>query len=191
MRNAIIVHGKPTKEIYYSTNYPSSSNFAWIPWLQKQLIVKDIKTDTPEMPHAYEPDYKIWSSELERFNIGTETTLIGHSAGGGFLVRWLNENTNIKIDKLILVAPALDPDKKSSTGFCDFSFDPSLVSRTNKSIIFTSDNDSPGIQKSVEILQKEVPGIETIIMHGYGHFIPQHMNNSIEFQELLETIVQK
>jgi hypothetical protein len=56
MRNAVIIHGKPKKETYYSDQYPSSSNFAWIPWLQKQLIINDIKADTPEMPHAYRPD---------------------------------------------------------------------------------------------------------------------------------------
>ena len=74
MKNAIIIHGRPTKEIYYSDEYPSSSNFAWIPWLQKQLIIHDIKADTPEMPLAFEPDYEIWKKEFERFEI-TEATI--------------------------------------------------------------------------------------------------------------------
>jgi len=42
MKNAIIIHGRPSKEVYYSSDYPSSSNFVWIPWLQKQLIIKSL-----------------------------------------------------------------------------------------------------------------------------------------------------
>jgi predicted alpha/beta hydrolase family esterase len=160
MKNAIIIHGKPSKEVYYSDKFPSSSNFAWIPWLQKQLIIKDIKADTPEMPYAYEPDYTLWKKELERFDITPETILIGHSAGGGFLVRWLSENKDITVGKVILVAPSIDPAKKSSTGFCDFNIDTQLAKRTKETVIFVSDNDSEGILQSVDILVTEVEDIK-------------------------------
>ncbi len=188
MKNAVIIHGKPSKEIYYSDKYPSSSNFAWIPWLQKQLIIKDIKADTPEMPYAYEPDYDLWRTEFERFNITPETILVGHSAGGGFLVRWLSENKKVSIHKLILVAPSIDPTKKSITGFCDFVIDQQLKNRANEIIIFVSDNDSEGINKSVEILTSIISGIKVIKLQGYGHFIPDHMGTD-KFPELLDEIL--
>ena len=79
MKNAIIIHGAPDKEEYYSDKYPSASNFQWLPWLQKQLIMRDIKADTPEMPHAYSPQYDVWKREFERFDITSETILVGHS----------------------------------------------------------------------------------------------------------------
>ena len=188
MKNAIIVHGKPSKEIYYSDKYPASSNFAWIPWLQKQLIIKDIKTDTPEMPHSYKPDYVIWKRELERFDISENTILIGHSAGAGFLIRWLSENKNTRVAKVILVAPSIDPDKKSETGFCDFDIDKDLINRVEKITIFISDNDSEHIVRSVDILKSELSNTEIIILKGMGHFIPSDMGTDI-FPELLENVL--
>lgn len=190
MKNAIIVHGKPTRDIYYSEEFPSSSNFAWIPWLQKQLITKDIKTDTPEMPFAFESDYEIWKTEFERFDVDEQTTLIGHSAGGGFLLRWFTENKEKKIDKLILVAPSIDPDKNSKTGFCNFVLEKNITARTNKTIIVVSDQDSEGVLKSVDILKNEISDIQTVVISGLGHFIPDHMNGSLKFPELRDLILK-
>ena len=157
MKNAIIVHGKPTKEIYYSDEFPSSSNFAWIPWLQKQLVIRNIKTDTPEMPNAYEPDFKIWKNEFERFDITPETILVGHSAGGGFILRWLSEHQDINVGRVILVAPGLDIARKSVTGFCDFTIDKHTTDRTESMIVMVSDNDSESILKSVELIAQTLP----------------------------------
>jgi predicted alpha/beta hydrolase family esterase len=187
MKNAIIVHGKPSKEVYYSEDYPSSSNFAWIPWLQKQLIIRDIKTDTPEMPYSYKPQYSIWKTEFERFEITQNTILIGHSVGAGFLIRWLSENKDIKTGKVILVAPSIDPYKKSETGFCDFEIDKDLIKHTEKISIFTSDNDSENINESVKILKTKIPDIKVITLKGKGHFIPSDTGTD-KFPEILEEI---
>lgn len=188
MTKAIIIHGKPSKEVYYSDQFPSSSNFAWIPWLQKQLMIRDIKADTPEMPYAFEPRYELWSKELTRYDIDSETILIGHSAGAGFLVRWLSEHRGIFVHKLILVAPSIDPTRKSTTSFCDFDIDAQLAERINEIIIFTSDNDSENINQSVEILMTKIPKIKLIKMPGYGHFIPDHMGTD-KFPQLVDAIL--
>jgi len=84
MKNAILLHGTPSKEEYYSLEYPSASNAHWFPWLQKQLLIKDIPAVTIEMPSSYLPDYSLWQTEFERFDITPETILVGHSCGGGF-----------------------------------------------------------------------------------------------------------
>jgi len=189
MKNAIIVHGKPGEEEYYSEEYPSSSNFAWIPWLQKQLIIKDIKADTPEMPHAYEPQYELWKTEFERFNITPETILVGHSCGGGFLVRWLSENKDVMVDKVILVSPWIDPEKENKYDFFrGFEIDPTLSSRANKIIAYTSDNDFEHCKESVGVIKETVPEIEVREFIGMGHFIPMHMKSN-EFPELVEDIL--
>jgi len=188
MKNAIIVHGRPSKEIYYSDLYPSSSNFAWIPWLQKQLMINDIKADTPEMPNSYEPNYELWIKEFERFDVTLETILIGHSAGAGFLLRWLSSNKDVAVEKVVLVAPSIDPDKKSTTGFCDFEIDEGLTSRVKELVIFTSDNDSDGINRSVETISNTLPKTRVIKISGYGHFIPDHMGTD-KFPELVKEII--
>ena len=92
MRNAIILHGEPSKEEYYDPTAPSMSNAHWLPWLQARLQKNDIAAITPEIPFAYEPDWGLWKKEVERYDIGPETIIVGHSRGGDFWLRWLSEN---------------------------------------------------------------------------------------------------
>jgi predicted alpha/beta hydrolase family esterase len=188
MKNAIIIHGMPGKDEYYSDKYPSASNFHWFPWLQKQLIIRDIKADTPEMPHAYNPQYDIWKREFERFDITNETILVGHSCGGGFLIRWLSEHPEVKVGKVVLVAPWLDIDREDTTDFFGFEIDSDLSSRTNGVIIFHSDNDEKSINDSVIKITAEVPGVNLRIFPGRGHFVDLSLTPS--FPELLEEILK-
>jgi uncharacterized protein len=184
MKSAIILHGKPDKEEYYNPQFPSSSNYHWIPWLQKQLIINEIKADTPEVPHAFEPQYPLWKKEFERFEVTPQTILVGHSCGGGFLVRWLSENKNIKAGKVILIAPSLDVERAWSTDFFEFEIDPDLAKRTSSVTIFNSDTDADSIQKAVKILREKITGIKYREFANYGHFT--HEDIPVEFPELLE-----
>lgn len=189
MKNAIIVHGMPDKEEYYSASQPSPSNFCWLPWLQKQLVMKDIKADTPEMLHAYNPQYDHWKREFERFDITPETILVGHSCGGGFIVRWLSENKDKMVGKVVLVAPWLDPKKEETDDFFDFEIDPELVARTGGVTIFHSDNDDVSINESVDLIISKVPNINLRIFGGYYHFVDRKL--AVEgFPELLEEVLK-
>lgn len=183
MRNAVILHGKPDKEEYYEPKFPSASNFHWIPWLQKQLIVHDIKADTPEVPLAFDPQWNLWCKEVERFELTPNTTLVGHSCGGGFWVRYLSEHKDLHVGKVILVAPSLG-DEKWGKEFFDFVMDGDLVKRTKGIIIFNSDNDSDSIQDAVKKIRTSIPDIEYREFH-LGHFTHKDMATS-EFPELLE-----
>src|SRR5581483_1507884 len=176
--NAIILHGMPDRDEYYSLEYPAQSNMHWIPWLQKRLQAKDIYTQTPEMPMSFKPTYSIWKKEFERFNVGPKTILVGHSCGGGFILRWLSENTNIKIERVVLVAPWLNPDQSKSdipaefdTGdFFEFEFDREVSSRVGCITIFGSDNDFKDIKESIDIIRSKIPNINYREFHKYGHF---------------------
>ncbi len=191
MKNAIIVHGKPDPgdQEYYNPKFPAASNSHWIPWLQKQLLIRDIYTQTPEIPNAWRPDYPTWRKEFERYDITPETTLVGHSCGGGFLVRWLSEHPDATVDKVILVAPWLDPERTDTTDFFEFTIDPDLAKRTNGVMIFNSDDDAADVHSSVEHIRKAIPGMQYREFHGYGHFCLNHTMPSEEFPELLEEIV--
>ena len=188
MKNVIIVHGKPTKEQYYNPDSGASSNFAWIPWLQKQLLIRDIMPNVPEMPHAYLPKYENWKREFERFDITPETILVGHSMGGGFLVRWLAENQNSSVNRTILVAPSLDPLRQNETGFCEFDIDPTITDRTQL-IVMTSDNDSDKAEMSVQMIIDALSAADVRMFSGYGHFIPDHLGKDT-LEELLEIILE-
>ncbi len=187
MRNAILLHGKPGKEEYYDASTPSCSNYHWFPWLQKQLLVKNIKADTPEVPLAYEPKYELWVKEVERFEITPETILVGHSCGGGFWVRYLSEHKDLYIGKVVLVAPSLGTGWDNN-GFFDFTIDPGVAKRVKSITIFVADNEKQKIKDSVEKISSLVPDIKLVELNGMGHFTQEDMVGS-EFPELLEEIL--
>lgn len=189
MKNAIILHGLTGEREYFSDKYPCGSNSHWIPWAQKQLMINNIKADTPEIPRPFDFNYESWKREVERFDINENTILIGHSMGGGFWLRYLSENPQINISKLVLVAPWLDPEKKRSNNFFDFKIDPSISQRINKIIIFNSDDDNEDIHDSVKIIEETIKTAEIKQFHNYGHFTLKQMGTP-EFPELINAILQ-
>lgn len=191
MKNAIILHGKPDRDEYYDPAMPSMSNAHWIPWLQGQLLKKDIQAVTPEVPFAFEPDWELWCREVERFDIGPETMIVGHSCGGGFWLRWLSEHKEVKVGKVVLVAPSLGLSWEDGAEkfFQNFELDADFASRTDGLTIFYSDNDEEGISKAISKIKAEVPGIKFKEFH-LGHFTIEDMKTP-EFPELLEELTSK
>lgn len=186
MKNAIILHGGPSKEEYYDPKAPSMSNAHWLPWLQGQLLKNDIPAATPEVPKSYDRSWGVWLKEVERFDIGPNTILVGHSTGAGFWVKYLSTHEKLKVGKVVLVAPWLDPDREHTKDFFDdFEIDPDLVTRTNGLTIFNSDNDQDSVQKTTKILLETVKNIECREFNDYGHFTISSMKTT-EFPELLE-----
>lgn len=188
MRNAVILHGLTDQEEYYSPNSPSSSNAHWLPWLQKRLMINNIKADTPEVPYPFNFDYSSWVREVERFEINQDTTLVGHSMGGGFWLKYLSEHPEITLDKVILIAPWLNLSHEAKTDFFDFEIDPSIVGRTNNFIIFGSDNDSSEVQVSVNFAKEKLPNIVYREFHNYGHFCYLDLKTDA-FPELLKVVL--
>jgi uncharacterized protein len=189
MKNAIILHGGPSREEYYDPQYPSASNSHWFPWLQKQLLIHDIPTATPEVPWAFDRNWEVWNREVERFDIGPETILVGHSTGAGFWVKYLSIHPKICVDKVILVAPWLDPGNIHTKDFFDdFEIDPRLAERTKQLTIFNSDDDEESIQQTTTMLKNIVKGLQYKEFHNYGHFTAKSLK-SLEFPELLEVIL--
>ena len=190
MRNAIILHGLLSKTEYYAEKYPSASNSHWLPWLQKHLMINDIKADTPEIPNVYEPVYETFVSEVERFDISPDTMLIGHSMGAGFWVRYLSEHPELHVDKVVLVAPWLNLEHEYDIDFFDFKIDQSIIERVNEFIIFNSDNDMLPVQQTVEFIKEKVPATTVRVFHEYGHFTSGSMKTDA-FPELLEALLSE
>ncbi len=189
MKNAIIIHGKPSKKEYYDPDQASSSNYHWFPWLQKQLVVHDIFAQTPEIPNAWQPNYEIWTKEFERYELTPETILVGHSCGAGFLVRYLSEHKDLKVGKVVLVAPWIDPFRDEDTGsFFDFEIDPNLAERASGVTIFNSDDDDHSVHETVKFIREKVKDVNYREFHNYGHFCLSNMKTE-KFPELLDEIV--
>lgn len=191
MKNAIIIHGKPSKVEYFDLNLPSASNFSWIPWLQKQLVISGVPAQTPEMFNAWRPDYSVWSKTLDSFELTPETVLVGHSCGAGFIVQWLSEHKDVSVGKVILVAPWLGPISNDETGskpiggFFELDIDAELGSRVKEIVIFNSDNDAESIHSAVGRIRKRIPTIKYVEFHNYDHFCFEDSKKA-EFPELLE-----
>lgn len=187
MKNAIILHGQPSKEEYYNPSMPSMSNAHWIPWLQGQLLKHDITTATPEVPHAFRPDWDLWRKEVERFEITPETLIVGHSRGGDFWLRWLSEDKSRRVGKLVLVAPSLGYLEKDGNYFGHFELDPNLVERTAGFSLFASDNDGQSMIDTTNEIREKIANVNYREFH-LGHFTSRSMGTT-EFPELLEELL--
>jgi predicted alpha/beta hydrolase family esterase len=140
------------------------------------------------MPEPYEPDYQKWKAVFEQFKVNEDTMLVGHSCGGGFLIRWLSENKNLKVGKVALVAPWLDPDKTLTTDMFDFELDTIFVERTQGTTVFISKERWPDVQATVDRLGKEVVGINIKFIPDKGHFTMGDMKTE-EFPELRDFLL--
>ena len=80
----------PDKDRHYDPDLPNNSENYLFSWLKRQFILKDIQADTIEPPLPFQPRYELWKIEFERFDIKPDTILVGHSCGGGFLLRYLS-----------------------------------------------------------------------------------------------------
>lgn len=197
MKNAIIIQGMPDKDEYYKVLENSTREYAWEHWLQNKLLAKEVLAQIPEMPHHYEPNYKNWCDVLEQFKINDETILIGHSCGGSFIIRYLAEN-NISVDKVILVAPWIDPDKYLQTMGCEdfFNFEfngdvaNKILNQVNSLDIFYSTDDDEYILQTVEILKQNFgENNAKINYHEFtnrGHFTTEPGYNKDTIPEVLD-----
>lgn len=186
MKTAIILHGMPSKEGYYNPESEAQSNEHWLPWIQKKLILKDILAQAIELPKPYNPVYEDWKKVFEQLNVNEETILIGHSCGGGFLIRWLSEN-NVKVGKVALIAPWIDIEGELENNFFDFQIDRDFPKKTKKVDIFYSDDDEKELLSSRDFLKEKVVDAHYHDLKGRGHFVFSDMGTR-EFPELLDVL---
>jgi predicted alpha/beta hydrolase family esterase len=191
--NCIIVHGCNSSKESFEKSPPYNH---WIPWIKKELNNYNINTITPKMPFPYNPDYLLWKKEFEKLNVNKDSILIGHSCGTVFLLRYLDE-TNIKINKLILVAPwkrskrEEEREEKYKDRLNDplykFKINPLIKNQFNEIVIFTSDNEAQTGKEAV-IELKKVFNPKIINLKNHGHYTLKDMKTE-KFPELLEEIL--
>lgn len=190
-KTAILIAGRPDADEYYDAAVPTNSNNHWFPWLTKQLMINDILTVSVEVPKPWQPRYDVWKKEFERFDITPDTMLVGHSCGGGFLVRYLSENKAVHVGKVILVAPWINPENNpvsDTADFFDFEIDVDFPARTAGVTIFNSDDDQATIHTSVELIRAAAPNVKYREFHGYGHFCLENLKTEA-FPELAEALL--
>ncbi|AHB42715.1 hypothetical protein RAAC3_TM7C00001G0877 [Candidatus Saccharibacteria bacterium RAAC3_TM7_1] len=191
MKNAIILHGRPDEDEYYSDKFLSASNQHWFPWLAQQLMIRDIFAVTPEVQYCFRPRYDEWVREIERYDINEETLVVGHSCGGGFWVRYLSEHPELKVAKAILVAPWINPDDNPASDTADFfkfTIDKAIAERCLGGMtVIVSDDDEASVLKSVDMIKSAAPEIKLNNFIGKGHFTLESLGTT-EFSEILDEI---
>jgi predicted alpha/beta hydrolase family esterase len=191
MKTAVLIHGYNDKTEYEDVSRPSPSNDHWFPWIQRQLQLKGILAQAPDMPGFYEPNYDAWKEMLERFDLNENTMLVGHSCGGGFLVRYLSQN-DVKVGKVVLVAPwinpDLDPKMTIDKNFFDFEIAEDIVSKTKGLVVMYSKDDFSDIIKTIEILKSKIKEIQFQEFKNKGHFVLDSLGTE-RFPELLDNLV--
>lgn len=187
MKTALIIHGSCDKDEYFNEKYPSLSNSHWFPWLQKQFLCHDILCQTPEMPNAYSPNYDDWKKTFESFYNKDVKIIIGHSAGAGFMLKWLQNNPQTELDKLILVAPWLDPNKEYAD-FLNFQIQDKILSNIKKIILLYSTDDETSILDSVNLILSRYKNIKVNSFTNKGHFVYDTIGPT--FPELWKVVIE-
>ncbi len=193
MKQVILIHGLPNKEEVLGDVWPSPSNAHWFPWVQKQLTRQDILCQALEMPRSYNPTYTDHERVLNQMEISDETILVGHSCGGGFLLRYFSEHKDLKPKKVILVAPWLDLEHHLQTlnphsDYFDFTLDASIGERIDVYCMYSTD-DETCILDTVKMIEEKIPSIQMIAFKDKGHFTEPDLGSK-EFPELLEMILK-
>lgn len=162
----------------------------WMGWTKKRLEEKGYMVACPVVADVWKARYEEWKKILDQLTINEDTILVGLSAGGYVLLRWLSE-TGKRVRKVILVAP----------GSKNLSHDPNYVKMPYEEEFYACEITSSlkgQIQEPVVIIVSEDDGVvgktyqgyvtalnaRVVTLKGRGHFsflIP-------ELPELLEEI---
>ena len=180
MDNYIIIHGS------YGNPYKN-----WIPYLKKKLSIRKLNCIIPSFPTPYNQNYNSWETILlAYFKVGyiTEnTTIITHSLGSIFIVKFLIEN-KIKVKRIITVAGfnriKYDEDNSLYDSFYMKDTDLNrIVDLCEDIYCFYSDND-PYVKYEIEKAFADTISTKQFCIHNGGHLNSE--SNYDEFKELLE-----
>jgi uncharacterized protein len=185
MKNAVLIHGCPDREEFMSGITMSQQH--WFPWLKDKLTEQGVMVFTPEMPVPYDPVYEAWRDVFEQYEITEDTLLVGHSCGGGFILRWLSEHPSIRTEKVVLIVPWLDPGRTLSTNFFDFTIDSELSNRTKGISVLYSTDDTVDVIQSIQKLKTELPTAHYIEFTDKGHFTYEDLKTT-EFPQVLSIL---
>ena len=183
--NIIFCHGVMGPKYDWDTRTYDDSAW-WADWLQF-FVEKDhnVIMQKPYFPnaHALLMKYDEWEKIMNFQDINPDTVLIGHSAGGGFVLKYLSMHPELKVRQAILVAPWIDTENSQPNGFYkDLKMD-NIMAQTKLGIdVMISDDDFPYIKSSVDKITQKIPDVRVHKFENRGHFTES------ELPEILDII---
>ena len=182
--NAVFCHGvlPPDSDWNKNTYNPIKG---WKEWLQFILEQEhDIVMQIPRFPHAHTfmMKYSEWEEIMDSQKINYNTIFIGHSAGAGFILKYMALHPELIIKQILLVAPWIDTGDINPFGFYkDFDMKNIINQTVNGIDLLVSDNDIPEMIKSYDKIIADISSIRTHIFLGYGHFVLPELPEIIPF----------
>ena len=182
MKNAIIIHG--------TEGYPEEN---WFPWLKNELEQQGYKVSVPQFPSppVIPANISEWFDVLKDYEIDEDTLLIGHSLGGVFTLRILeNLGHSVKgaffVGTPVGIKPITYYDR--DVAFSGFEFDWDKIRKNARHfVVFQSDDDPYVGLANGEKLAEEL-GITLNFVPNSGHFNAKA--GYTEFPDLLKEIMR-
>ncbi len=192
MSKVLVIPGTASsKDAFFSRDIPPMCR-GWYPWLVMELLKHNVSTQVLTMPSPWIPEskYSDWANVFNRIIVDEETTIVGHSSGAGFILQYLSKNPNIKIKKLILVAPWTDLEQTRPSESCAPTYLPqkSILNQVEVIEMFYSTDDTLGINLAANNLIK-LFGASMIVnrFNDRGHFWSGDTLST--FPELVDSII--
>ncbi len=146
----------------------------WMGWTKKELEKKNYEVYAPQITKVWEAPYSEWKKVIDAIGVDENTTLVGLSAGGAAVTRYITEGKK-KIKKLILIAPARfrvgDGDPcPTSDEFYDFEISDSVRKQIKNGVTVFYDTADPVVKPIHIEMYKEQLNAKVVLAEGYGHF---------------------
>jgi len=180
-----------TAAVFHGRN--CTPDLFWYQDIGKYLQSLGYQVWIPELPSTKIANLNDWLPFVleSDFNFNSNTILIGHSAGAPLILSVL-ERLNQKIDKVFLVAGAIEMlnDKQKRPILQEtYNFE-KIKANVNKIYIINSDNDPYGADDEAGRIIQERIGGELIIVKGEGHFGSLRVNQQYSNFPLLKKLIK-
>ena len=130
---------------------------------------------------------KEFGKQFENFYNKDVKIIVGHSAGAGFMLKYLQQNPKIKLAKLIFVAPWLDIEKECAD-FLNFQMKNDALNNIKEISLFYSTDDEKSILDSVDKILSHYKNIKVHSFENKGHFVYNTIGST--FPELWKVITE-
>lgn len=172
---ALIVHG-----------WMEHPDFAWIPWLKKELESRGYEVSVPYLPNPDLPDRETWVRIVRDAIKDPETLIVGHSLGCPTVLLAVQEYQGESLDRVMLVSGFARPfTLVLQPWFANATFDfEQIKSKAKKWIFVHSENDFIVPYAEGEWLASQFH--EPLINVGKGHATQEE--GHVDFPEILRLI---
>ncbi len=171
MKRAVIIHC-----------WGGNSNYAWYPWLKKELGSRGYQVTVPDMPNNDEPQLSEWLPTLQNVigNPDIELLLVGHSLGTVTIMRYLESLEHGHVGKVILVAGFTDQlGFKELENFFGTNLDfEKIKPKSNDGFVVIQSDDDPFVSAQYGERLKEELGAKLVVKHG-----AKHMSGAVDGEE--------